>query len=107
MSQLDIYAFGGTQIAVGLSALVKVSPSAYMRAETIKIVGGAGTLWITPLATVSLTGAAASSLMSTGYPLSANEVLSIGGPATFYMSAAAATMTVGLGLGYTSGVSML
>lgn len=107
MSQMDIFGFGGTQIAVGLSALIKVSPSQFQRAETIKIVSGAGTLWISPLATVSLTGAAAASLMSNGYPLSATEVLSIGGPATFYLSAAAATMTVGLALGFTSGVSML
>jgi hypothetical protein len=45
--------------------------------------------------------------MTNGYPLGANEVLNIGGPATFYLAAAGATVTVGLGIGYTAGVSML
>lgn len=105
-SQLDIFALGGTQIVVGLSAIVKVNPSAYQRADTMKIVAGAGTLWICPLPGVSLTGANAGSLMTVGYPVGASEVINIGGPATFYLAAASATMTVGLALGYTSGVSM-
>lgn len=105
--QLDIKAFGGTQIAVGLSAIVAVKPSAYQIAETFKIVSGTGTLWVCPAPPVALSGASAVASIGAGYPVGSSEVLNVGGPATFYLSATGATMVVGLALGYTSGYSLL
>ncbi len=105
--QLDVKFVGGTQIAVGLSALVAVRTSAYQIADTLKIVSGAGTLWIAPITGVSLTGAQAGSLITAGYPIGASEVFNVGGPANFYLSAAAATMVVGMAIGYTSGYTSI
>lgn len=105
--QLDVKWVGGTQIAVGLSALIPVRVSSYQIASTLKIVGGAGTLWISPIAGPALSGSSAAAQMAAGYPLGATEVYNIGGPATFYLSAATATMTVGLAIGYTSGYTSI
>lgn len=105
--QLDVKAVGGTQIAVGLSALIPVRVSARQIATSMKIVAGSGTLWIAPIPGVSLTGANAGSLIASGYPLGSSEVFNIGGPATFYLAASAATMTVAIATGYTSGYSLL
>ncbi len=105
--QLDVKAFGGTQINVGLSSIVAIYPSPFQITESFKIVAGAGTLWVAPCAPPALTGTSAAAKIATGYPLASTEIVCVGGPATFYLSAAAATMTVGLALGYTSGYTML
>lgn len=105
--QLDVKAFGGTQIAVGLSTIAAIRPAAFQIAETFKIVSGAGTLWVAPCAPVALTGTSAAASIAVGYPMGANEVMNVGGPACFYLSASAATMVVGLALGYTTGYTLL
>lgn len=106
MSQLNVKAFGGTQIAVGLSTIAAIRPAAFQIAETFKIISG-GTLWIAPCAPVALTGTSAAASIATGYPVSASEVMNVGGPACFYLSASGATVVVGLALGYTSGYTTL
>lgn len=105
--QLDVKFVGGTQITVGLSALVAVRTAGYEIAKSMKIIGGAGTLWISPIVGNSLTGAQAGSLIVNGYPLASSEIVNIGGPATFYLAASSATMTVGLFVGYTSGYTSI
>lgn len=104
--QTQVVALGGTQMSIGLSAIISVKTAQYQSASTIKIVAGSGTLWITPIP-LTLTGTPAASLMLTGYPLGASEVFSVGGPASFYLSAAGATMTIGMIIGYSSGVSLI
>jgi hypothetical protein len=104
--QLDIKAFGGTQIAVGLSTITAIRPQPFQIAESFKVVSG-GTLWLTPCAPVALTGSSAAASIAVGYPVSGSEVMNVGGPATFYLSASGATVVVGLALGYTSGYTML
>ncbi len=106
-SQQQVYGLGATQINIGLSAITRVLPGAYQIATTIKILAGSGTLWIAPAPGVSLTGAAAGSLITNGYPLAAAEVFNIGGPATFYLAASGATMTAAIVYGYTSGFSLI
>ncbi len=107
LANLRVTAMGGTQIAVGLSAITRVVPGPYQTAHTMKIVGGSGTLWVSPLVPTALTGTSCAASIAVGYPLGSSEVYSAGGPATFYLSAAAATMTVGILFGYDSGVSLL
>lgn len=108
-SQQNVHAVGSTQIAVGLSALVKIIPPAYAIATTIKIAAGSGTMWITPAPGfgASLSGAAAGSMITGGYYLGASEVFNIGGPAQFLLSASSATMTAAIIFGFTSGQSYI
>lgn len=103
----DVRVLGATQIAVGLSLLVPVRPSQNHTASTLKILSGAGTLWITPMIGNSLSGAVAASLIASGYPLGASEVFSISGPATFFLSASAATMVAAVAVGYTTGYTLI
>lgn len=103
-SQQMVYGMGATQITVGLSAIVAVRPSAYAIADTMKILSGAGTLWVSPIP-VALSGASA--ILGAGYPVGANEIINISGPATFYMSATGATMIVAMNIGFTSGQSLI
>lgn len=104
---MDVSAFGGTQIAIGVSSITAIRPAAFQIAHTFKIVSGAGTLWVSPCAPVALTGTSCAASIATGYPMSASEVMNVGGPATFYLSASAATMTVAFAFGYTSGYTLL
>jgi hypothetical protein len=103
----DVRSLGATQIAVGLSALIAVRPGAFQVASTMKIVAGSGTLWIAPMIGNSLSGSSAGALIATGYPLGASEIFSLGGPATFFLSAASATMTVAVAFGYTTGATLI
>lgn len=101
MGQMDIRAMGGTQIIVGLSAIIKVVPEAYTYAENIKIKAGSGTLEIVSKP-IALTGSSAAG-WGLGYPIGTSEVISIGGPAVYYLAATGATMTLAVLNGYTSG----
>ncbi len=110
-SQQNVYAVGSTQIAVGLSALIRIIPPAYAIATTIKIASGSGTLWVTPAPALglgaSLTGTAAGSMITGGYFLGALEVFNVGGPAKFYLSASGATVTAALIFGFTDGQQLI
>lgn len=87
---------------MGLSAIIKVAPTAYQYAEALKIFSGGGTLEIVS-PPPALTGTSAV-VWGTGYPLGASEVFSIGGPATFYLAATGATMVLAMALGRTAAV---
>jgi len=106
MSQSDIYGVGATRVAIGLSQVICVKPSSYQYAEGIKILSGGGTLEIVA-PQFSGSSTQAGNAWGTGYPLSANEVFNVGGPAPIYFAATGATMIVGMVLGYTSGVTLL
>jgi len=75
---------GGTQIVVGLSAIVAVTSEAYVNGWIIKKFDG-GSLTVV---------GSTSSTIGTGYVMGDSESLNIDGPATFYLSAVGATCTV-------------
>lgn len=104
-TQKEIVVVGATQLAIGLSAIVAIVPTANSYTKTFKILGGGGTLEIvgTPAA---LSGAGATG-WGTGYPVGATEIVAIEGPAHFYLAARSATMWVGMYLGSTAGASYL
>ncbi len=106
MNQNEIHVVGATRIAVGLSQIIRVRPSANQYAEAIKIFSGGGTLEIVPPALSGASTAAASG-WGTGYPLGASEVMSFGGPCVFYLAATGATMVAAMTLGYTAGATVL
>lgn len=101
MTQNDVYVVGATRVVVGLSQVVKVSPSNNLTALGLKILAGGGTLEIVNAATLTGPG------WGTGYPLGASEVLNIGGPATFYLAATGATMTAAVLMGRTAGATVI
>lgn len=92
------YALGATLIAVGLSATVRVDAMAGQLSGFFKIASGGGTLCIVQ---------GASSISSQGYPVAAAEVIQLEGPATFFLAAAGATMTVGFVPRYSQGYSTI
>lgn len=96
----ELRLLGATLITVGLSAIVKVTPSNYHFADLLKIQSGAGTLEIVNVpATLSGTGATG---WGGGYAIGSAEAIAIGGPATFYLAATGATMVAGLLIGLTN-----
>lgn len=105
MEQNQLSVMGATRINVGLSAIIKVQPSAYQYAETIKILGTGGTLEIVPCP-LALTGTSTIG-WGLGYPLGATEVLNLAGPAVIYLSSSGATTTVTMALGYTNGATVI
>lgn len=96
---------GATRIAVGLSAIIQISPTAYQYAEAIKIFSGGGTLELVA-PPPALTGASAAG-WGLGYPIGASEVLNVGGPAVMYLAASGATMVAAMYIGRTSGATTL
>jgi len=106
MAQNDIFVIGATRITIGLSQIVRIMPTDYQYAETIKIFSGAGTLEIIAPA-LSGSSTAASSGWGQGWPIGASEVYSIGGPAVFYLAATGATMVACMTLGRTAGATVL
>lgn len=103
MTQNDIATYGATQINVGLSAIIKVAPSANQYGTQLRV-GSGGSLEIvqTPIA---LTGSSATG-WGTGF-LVTGTVSMINGPAAYYLAATGATVTVQILNGYTSGVTLI
>ncbi len=100
--QQDVKFLGGTLIHVGLSLNIAVVPGPNMITNSFKVVSG-GTLWIAPFKPAALSGSSA--LVGVGYPMGGSEVMNVGGPASFFLSAGGATVVVGLALGFTGGYS--
>jgi len=105
MAQNDIFVLGATRIAVGLSQVLRVMPTDYQYAETFKIFSGGGTLEIVPPCLSGSSTAAGN--WGIGYPVGASEIVSVGGPAVFYLAATGATMTITMTLGRTAGATVL
>ena len=95
---MQTYLMGATTLTVGtgVSLTVLVNMGRNVNGGLLKIGTGAGTLSIVNL------GQGATQ----GYAIGANEVVSISGPAIFYLTAASATMTASLALSYSAGYSM-
>lgn len=109
MTQNEIGVVGATRFAVGLSQILRVTPTAYQYAQSLKILAGAGTLEIIgPAFSGSSTAAGTSTVgWGTGYPIGAAEVISVGGPAVFYLAASSATMIASMLIGQTVGATTL
>jgi len=105
MTQRDLFSLSSTQIIVGLSQVIRVTPSANQYAEQFSIRSG-GSLEIVPVQ-FSGSSSAAGSAWGKGYLVGATEVVKISGPAAFYLAATGSTVTVNLLLGYTAGATLL
>lgn len=88
------YALGVTAIVVGLSAVVKVPAEQGQLSGLFNIQAGGGTLFIAH---------GPSAAVATGVHVVADKLYELEGPAVFYLSAAGATMTVGLVKRYSQG----
>lgn len=104
MDQNNISLLGATRMVIGLSSILKISPSNFQYAENIKILGGSGTVEVIP-PPIALSGSSATG-WGTGYPIGDSEAISIEGGAVLYLAATSATMTVGMLVGYTSGATI-
>jgi hypothetical protein len=102
--QNEISLVGSTNIAVGLSVIVKLMPSAYLYATNIKIKSGGGTLEIVPQP-LALSGASTIG-WGLGYPIGSNESIQIDGPSVSYLAATGATMIISVLIGFSNGASV-
>lgn len=96
----ESFLFGATAFHLGTSAVVSVQPPAntvggWVQQNTL----AAGTLFIGPGITMSL-GATQGMFLNT-----TNKPFEFYGPARFFLYAAGATITVGLGFKFSEGVS--
>ena len=97
MSQYtNSYKLGATIISFGTSTAIQIMPSRGINGWSFKKMSGA------TLAIVSGTGFSSAQ----GYIMGDTEVFNISGPATFFLAAGGATVTVGLVPSYTSGTSL-
>ena len=106
IAQVDLVGVGATQIAVGLSQVIRVTPAAFQQTSWLKIGAGGGTLEIVPVQ-LSGTSTAAGNAWGKGYALGATEVFKMDGAVTFYLAASGATMTADIVFGLTSGATLL
>lgn len=90
----NTYLLGSTVMTVGLSGAVAFIPPSGCNGGFFKINAGGGTLYLAS----SFSQAPGASL----YPVGATEVISFEGPARFFLAAAGATMSVSVGLKYSS-----
>jgi hypothetical protein len=101
MSQYtDTFQMGVTNIVVGTTVAnnVQIMPGRCVNGGFFKIASGGGTLAIVNSIGVTY---------STGYVLGGSEVVSFQGPATFFLAASGATMTVAYVQSYNMGFSLL
>lgn len=101
----DTYFMGATQLVVGLSSAVQFVPPAGCNGGFFKIQSGSGTLAI--IQSFAQSSYIANTAVATGYLVGSGEVIPFTGPARFYLAAAGATMTVSMGLSFTSGISLI
>lgn len=93
---VDTYKLGATVISFGTSTAIQIFPSAGVNGWSFKKQAGA------TLAIVSGTGFSAAQ----GYIMADTEVMNISGPATFFLAAGGATVTVAFVMKYSSGTSL-
>jgi len=92
-SDFYTYSMGATQVIIGPSLTAEIkAPSHFHRWLFKKFAGGS-------LAIVS----GISNVASQGYMMGDNEVISVYGPAKFYLAASGATVTVHIAHGHTAG----
>lgn len=105
MAQDQLTVVSSTQIPIGLSSIIRLSPSPYQQADNFKVLAGSGTLEIVPVP-VALSGTSCTG-WGLGYPIGLGEIISIGSPAVFYLAATGATMSIALLVGYTNGATIV
>lgn len=103
-TQLYMSGLGSTQIAVGLSQVLRLSMGAYQTVSAFKIGSGGSLEIVKPQFSGSST--AAGSAWGTGYLLGTTEVVAVNGPAVYYLAATGATVVVHALIGYTAGVTL-
>ncbi len=105
MTQNELYLVGATQIAIGLSQVIRVVPSPFQYSSSFKILSG-GSLEIVP-PQLSGTSTAAGNAWTKGYLVGTSEALAFTGPAVIYFAATGATSVIQMTTGYTSGATTL
>lgn len=93
-----------TQVIIGLSSVIRLSPTSYQSADCFKVIAGGGTLEVVPVP-LALSGSSCIG-WGRGYPLGLSEVVALGSPAVFYLAASGATMTIAIMVGYTNGATI-
>lgn len=100
--QEDVFSFGITRLSIGLSAIVEV---------TLKTIPGSISVQFKQFSGMTLeivsgvsSGSDPALHRGSGYPITANEIISIGGPATFYLLATGSTAVVPLLIGKSQGI---
>ena len=99
--QEDVFSFGITRCAVGLSALMEIDLR-FIRGSiscqfkqfsgmTLEIVSGVSA------------GSNPASVRGTGYPIGPTEIISLGGPTKFYLCATGSTAIVPMLIGLSQG----
>lgn len=103
----DAALVGATRIAVGLSAIIKISPYSNAIMTQLKYISG-GSCEVVNVP-VALTGSSAAG-WGAGFLMPSNDAsmfVPINGPATFYLAASGSTSIIGMLTSYSSGASIL
>lgn len=103
--QGDIATFGATQIAIGISQVLRVQGAAYQETVSLKYLSG-GSLEIVP-PQLSGSSTAAGNAWGKGYLVGSSEVIAWRGGAAMYFAATGATAVVQQLIGYTAGATFL
>lgn len=106
MSQSELTVIGGTQIAIGLSQVIRVVAGAYQYSTGFKYSSGGSLEIVTPQPSGASTGASVSPAWGKGYLMGTAEVCSWDGPAAVYLCATGATAIAMFSVGYGSGASL-
>lgn len=105
---IDLYSLGATRIVVGLSQVVRVTPSIYQNSFMMQVITSTsgGTLEIVP-PVMSGASTPAAGGWGTGYPLRVGNEYAISGPVTFYLAATGVTQTIAMMSGSSQGASII
>lgn len=101
MSQNEIFVIGGTQVAIGLSQVIRITAGSYQYSTALKYFSGGSLEIVPPQASGSST--AAGNAWGKGYMLGLGEVSVWDGPAAIYLAATGSTAIAHLMIGYTQG----
>jgi hypothetical protein len=105
MTQDELNTLGGTQIAVGLSQVIRIQSSAFQHSNTLKIFSGGSLEIVAPQ--LSGTSTAAGNAWGKGYMLGSAEAVTWDGAAAFYLAATGSTVVAHMLVGYTQGATFL
>lgn len=108
MTQNEISVISATQVIVGLSQVIRVTPVNQQVSMVVKY-GSGGSLELVPVQfSGSSTGAGGSNITwGKGYLLSSTDAISAVGPAVFYLAASGATSIAHIAFGYSTGATFL
>lgn len=104
--QNEISVLGATRYAVGLSQVIRIASQAYETAVSFNLLSGSSLEVVQAQLSGSSTASGATA-WGTGYLVGTGEVVSVGGPACFYLAATGATAIVQVMYGYGAGATVL